>query len=72
MAKKHVSKEKVVADFQLLRSKYQSNQLHLKELQSKVLRTQKSISDLEKKIRQQEAKLKELRSKYPDFFSNQS
>lgn len=72
MAKKLVSKEKVVTEYRLLMSKYRSNSLHLKELQEKQKRLQKSISDLDLKIKQQENKLKELQQRYPDILNGQS
>lgn len=72
MAKKLVSKEKVVTEYRLLMSKYHSNSLHLKELQEKQKRLQKSISDLDLKIKQQENKLKELQQRYPNILNGQS
>lgn len=72
MAKKLVSKEKVIAEYRLLLSKYKSNTLHLRELQEKMGRLRKSTTDLDQKIKQQESKLKELQQRYPDILNGQS
>lgn len=60
MSKKMVSREKIQTELALLKSKGESNQLHLRELQSKKQRLEKSISDLEKKISQQKYRYEEL------------
>lgn len=61
MSKKMVSKEKIVTEMNLLKSKAESNQLHLKELQMKSQRLNKSMTDLTSKLNQQKKRYEELK-----------
>lgn len=61
MSKKMISKEKIVTEMNLLKSKADSNQLHLKELQMKSQRLNKSMTDITSKLNQQKKRYEELR-----------
>lgn len=69
MSKKMVSKEKVLTEANLLRSKIASNKMHLQEIQLKAQRLKESHEQLTKKIHQQEQRLEELQALLQRFGS---